>query len=88
MIEFRQSLPFEDCYEDNGVQNAPNIVIVHVSTWTLEVSMPRVKYVVTSRVALVLPPTETLSSLARRLREEQKTKNGDEERMTKNMEQP
>ncbi len=54
--------PFEDYYEDNGVENAPNItVIVHVSDWTLEVSIPHVKYVVTSHVTLVIPPTVTLS---------------------------
>ncbi len=30
-------------------------MIVHVSSWALEVSIPHVKYVITSRVALVLP---------------------------------
>ena len=50
--------PFEDSrdYEDSGLDRAPNTTeFVHVSDWILALWIPRMKYVVTSRVALVLP---------------------------------
>ena len=83
LCSVRRSLPtntrnpsFEGCYEDNGVENTPNVtVIVHVSELTLEVSIPHVKYVVTSRVELVIPPTVTLCRPWLDVKMRNKTKN-------------
>jgi hypothetical protein len=52
--------PFEDSrdYEDSGLDRAPKTTeFVHVSDQILALWIPRMKYVVTSRVALLLPLT-------------------------------
>jgi hypothetical protein len=59
---------FEDSrdYEDSGLDRAPNTTaFVHVSDWILALWIPRMKYVVTSRIALLLPLTSAMPPLSR-----------------------
>ncbi len=60
--------PFEDSrdYEDSGLDRAPNTTeFVYVSDWILALWIPHMKYVVTSRVALLLPLTFAMPPLSR-----------------------